>query len=266
MKQFTMNVKIIFCLSLFICVNLSAQIPQGFSFQGVAYNEDSDPLADADISVRIEILDGDAMGTPVYSEVHDVTTSTSGLYALNVGFGTIEMGQFESIKWTEDLKFIMVSIDRDNTQNYTVVGVNQLLSVPYALAAGSAPAAPQIYVRNSPLSTKIIAKNGVSFDGQGSIDYSYQWIDGAPEDVLVEVLGLPSNMAIYTNARGGFSIPTIKNASLIDTIVDGILKPQSFIGLNDVNIEIPVGTYPIELVFRTESQVLGTIRDSLCVF
>ena len=251
----------------FFCIlTMFAQVPQGFSFQGVAFDESGDPLNESEITVRIEIIDEDISGTSIYSELHEIVTSIQGLYSLSVGMGDVESGQFEDINWLENLKFIKVSIDDTGDGVFEVIGTNQFLSVPYALAAGSAPTSQNIFVRLPLFKSKMIAKNGIDYDGQGSIKYIYQWIDGINEDVYIEITGLPDNMALYTNARGGFGLSqVVKNTSHIDTILDGILKPSSFIGLDDKNIEVPPGVYPLNLTFKTESKVFKTITDTLFI-
>lgn len=254
----------IFLLSFHL---ISAQVPQGFSFQGIVFDDAGEPLEDADISVRIEIIDEDINGPSIYSELHDVVTSSQGLYTLSVGMGNTEFGQFSDITWLENSKFIKVSIEDEGNGEYEIIGTNQFLSVPYALAAGSAPVESKIFVKPPFDKSKLIAKNGVNYDGQGSIKYVYQWVDGAPEDVFIEVSGLPDNMAIYTNARGGFGLSqVIKNTSHVDTIVDGIFKPQSFIGLDDKNVMVAPGVYPLDLTFKTKSKVLNTITDTLYIY
>lgn len=252
---------------LFFVTLIFAQVPQGFSFQGVAFDDVGSPLDEVEISVRIEILDGDVNGVQLYAEVHDLTTSAQGLYTLSVGMGDVESGQFANIDWLADSKYIRVSIDYTEDGEYEVVGTNQFLSVPYALAAGSAPIEQLIFVRSPEYKTRLIAKNGSTYDGQGSMKYIYQWINGEPEDVFIEISGLPSNTAIYTNARGGFGLSEIiKNTSNVDTIIDGILKPSSFIGLDDPDVMIPPGVYPLELNYKIDGNILATISDTLYIY
>jgi hypothetical protein len=244
-----------------------AQVPQGFSFQGVAFDDIGDPLSESEISIKIQIIDTDVNGVAVYSELHDITTSSQGLYSLQIGMGNTESGQFSDIEWLADLKFIRVSIDYDASGEYEVVGTNQFLSVPYALAAGSAPVESKIYVTSPESKPQMIIKNGNDYDGQGSIRYQYQWIDGLPEDLFIEFSGLPNNIAIYTNSRGGFGLNSvIKNTTNVDTIIDGVLKPSSFLGINDINLEVPKGIYPIELTFKTETKTFKTLNDTLVVY
>jgi hypothetical protein len=80
-----------------------AQVPQGFSFQGVAFDDIGDPLSESEISIKIQIIDTDVNGVAVYSELHDITTSSQGLYSLQIGMGNTESGQFSDIEWLADL-------------------------------------------------------------------------------------------------------------------------------------------------------------------
>ncbi|NJO87386.1 MAG: hypothetical protein HC821_05290 [Lewinella sp.] len=64
------------CLSL----GLTAQAPSGFKFQAVARNAASQPLANQAIAVRISLLQGSTAGTNVYTERHQLNTSSLGVF------------------------------------------------------------------------------------------------------------------------------------------------------------------------------------------
>lgn len=114
---------------------LSAQVPQGFSYQAVAFNSNGNPVASSTVSVRISILDNSASGTTLYTETHNKTTNVNGLYSLTIGQGTPTLGTFTSINWTVNSKFIKVELDPLGGTSYSTVGISQFLSVPFALVA-----------------------------------------------------------------------------------------------------------------------------------
>lgn len=131
-----MNKFITFLCSIFIATILSAQVPQGMSYQAIANNASGNPVVNGTVSVRITILDNSATGTEVYKETHSKTTNNKGLFNLNIGQGTPVTGTFASINWSTNNKFLKVEIDPAGGTNYTAVGTNQLMSVPYAFVAG----------------------------------------------------------------------------------------------------------------------------------
>ena len=112
-----------------------AQIPQGFTYQAIAFNAAGSPVINGNVSVRISILNNAASGTNLYTETHSKTTNSKGLINLNIGQGTPVSGTFSGINWAVNSKFIKVEIDPAGGTNYTSVGTNQLMSVPYAMTA-----------------------------------------------------------------------------------------------------------------------------------
>jgi len=124
-------------IALFFATTIFAQIPQGFSYQAVALNSNGTAVASAPVNVRLSILDNSAMGTAVYTETHNPTTNSMGLYTLTIGQGVAVTGTFSQINWGQGSKFLKVEIDITNGNNYVLMGTSQLLSVPYAMVAGT---------------------------------------------------------------------------------------------------------------------------------
>ncbi|MEO6190215.1 MAG: hypothetical protein ABIO44_07450 [Saprospiraceae bacterium] len=112
-----------------------AQIPQGFSFQGIANDMQGKPAVEKDIKVEIKLLQGSSNGQLLYAETHTVHTNVNGLYSLSVGLGTPTFKLFSEIAWKNSPIFISVGIDINNGMNFNLAGTTQLLSVPYALYA-----------------------------------------------------------------------------------------------------------------------------------
>ncbi|AZA81354.1 hypothetical protein C1637_01920 [Chryseobacterium lactis] len=112
-----------------------AQVPQGFTYQAIAFNPSGNPVANGNVSVKISILNNSVTGTNLYTETHSKTTNSKGLINLNIGQGTPVSGTFSGINWAINSKFIKVEIDPAGGTNYTSVGTNQLMSVPYAMTA-----------------------------------------------------------------------------------------------------------------------------------
>ncbi|MGO4710847.1 hypothetical protein AB4Y90_17415 [Chryseobacterium sp. 2TAF14] len=119
-------------LGLFLATLLSAQVPQAFSYQTIAFNASGAPIANGNVALKISILENSATGAVLYTETHNKTTNSKGLVNLNIGEGTATTGTFGGINWGTNTKFVKVEMDPAGGSNYTNVGVNQLMSVPYA--------------------------------------------------------------------------------------------------------------------------------------
>ncbi len=126
-------------MSLFATTML-AQAPQKMSYQAVVRNASDALVTNANIGMRISVLQGTANGTAVYVETQNATTSTNGLVTLEIGAGTVVSGTFASINWGANAYFIKTETDPTGGTNYTIVGTSQFLSVPYALFAANSSA------------------------------------------------------------------------------------------------------------------------------
>lgn len=141
--------KLYLLFALFISLIVFSQVPQGFSYQAIAFNASGQPVANGNVSVRISIIDNSATGAVLYTETHSKTTNSKGLINLNIGQGIPDSGNFSGINWAVNPKFIKVEIDPTGGSNYVSVGVNQLMSVPYAMIAGKTAGGDGIWTKNS---------------------------------------------------------------------------------------------------------------------
>ncbi len=126
------NFTLFLLLVLISPANLVAQIPEKISFQAVVRNAEEDPVREQTVSIRISILQGSADGDIVWSETLSVATDAHGVVAFE--FGNEQIGD---IDWENGPWFIRTETDPAGNTNYTVSATSQLLSVPYALYAGS---------------------------------------------------------------------------------------------------------------------------------
>jgi uncharacterized protein (TIGR02145 family) len=112
-----------------------AQAPNAFNYQAVAHASNGDLITNQAVSFRISILQGSVSGTSVYSETHSATTNKYGLVNLQIGNGTTG-DDFTAINWANGPYFVKVEMDATGGTTYAEMGTSQLLSVPFALAAG----------------------------------------------------------------------------------------------------------------------------------
>ena len=125
---------VILLLSLQLCGSISyAQVPQKMSYQAVIRNSSDKLVTNTQIGMKISILQTTATGTALYTETQTTTTNANGLVSIEFGGGA----GFETINWANGPYFLKTETDITGGTNYTITGTSQLLSVPYALAAGS---------------------------------------------------------------------------------------------------------------------------------
>ncbi|SFZ94047.1 hypothetical protein SAMN05428642_103534 [Flaviramulus basaltis] len=127
-----------FFLFLAFSLSIFAQTPEKMSYQAIIRNSDNALVIDSNVSLKILIRQGSPNGTAVYEENHVVSTNTNGLVTLEIGTGNAVQGNFTNIAWDQEMHFIETQVDPTGGSNYNIVGVSQLLSVPYALHAKSA--------------------------------------------------------------------------------------------------------------------------------
>ena len=171
-----------------------AQAPQRFTYQAVVRNE-SNTLVRGTVGVRVSILQGGVDGTVVYQETHTTTTNINGLMTLEIGGGTVVNGDFATIDWATGSYFLKTETDPDGGTNYTIEGTQQLLSVPYALYAGSAAnsfSGDYNDLTNVPPMPQI-PENVSAFNN----DAGYITMDSIPEIPTV-----PTNVSAFTNDAG----------------------------------------------------------------
>ncbi len=114
---------------IFVIVTLCtfAQTPQSFNYQAVLRDASGNILANQNIEIQVDILQGSASGSAILSETHSTTTNNFGLVNLTVG--SISSTDLSNIDWTDGPFFIQISVDG------TIMGTSQLLSVPFAMHA-----------------------------------------------------------------------------------------------------------------------------------
>ena len=124
-----------FLVVVLFSATLCAQSPEKMSYQAVVRNTSEELVTNQTVGMQISILQGSAAGTPVYVETQTPTSNANGLVSIEIGGGA----GFSTINWANDDYFIetKTAVVAPLT-TYTITGVSQLLSVPYALNAKTA--------------------------------------------------------------------------------------------------------------------------------
>ena len=141
--------KLLSILLLFAChIAQSQTVPQGINYQAVALDQSGQPIPgidivgrpidDAEIGVRISIIENLPTGNILYQEEHEVLTDLYGMFNLVIGQGLqVSVDPFSSINWQGD-KFLQVELSIENDGEFVLSAVQQLMSVPYAFLAENA--------------------------------------------------------------------------------------------------------------------------------
>ena len=138
--------KSIFIVAFFFALNANAQAPEKMSYQAVVRNTANNLVTNQAVGMKISILQGSITGTAVYAETQTPTSNTNGLVSFEIGAGNPLSGTFAGIDWANGPYFVKTETDPTGGINYTISGVSQLLSTPYALYAktsGSSIPGPQ---------------------------------------------------------------------------------------------------------------------------
>lgn len=142
---------------------LSAQTPQYINYQAAVRNSSGELISDAAVTILVSILNESATGEVLYSETHSTGTTSHGLINLHIGSGTIEEVDFTAIDWSNDKKFLKVEL-KQGSSAFTVMGTQQLVSVPYALQAENAQAiAGRKVAATAPATGKVLKWNGTAW-------------------------------------------------------------------------------------------------------
>jgi uncharacterized protein (TIGR02145 family) len=107
--------------------------PMGINYQTVIRDGAGNILPDAELTLQMTIRTGAPEGAVVYQETHNATTNAFGLVNLVIGYGVPQTNAFADINWGDGEKYLETAIDMDGGGSYSVLGVTQFLSVPYAL-------------------------------------------------------------------------------------------------------------------------------------
>lgn len=120
-----------------LTVPVSGGVPQAFPYSSQVRDANGELLVNRHISLRISMHVGSADGPVAYMEVDTTTTSPNGIFSVVVGGGSIIQGDFNQIPWTTGQIYQQVELDENGGDRFADMGTAQLLSLPYAIAAGN---------------------------------------------------------------------------------------------------------------------------------
>jgi hypothetical protein len=136
---------------LLLMISSLAQPPGKMSYQAVIRNSSDQLVKNQKVTMRIGILQGSASGTAVYMETQMPKTNANGLVSIVIGDGNVVSGDFSTIAWDKGPFFIKTETDPNGGSNYSIIGVSQLLSVPYAFHATTAESLTNPVLESDPV-------------------------------------------------------------------------------------------------------------------
>jgi len=136
------------------------------------------------------------------------------LVSLEIGSGTVVSGTFAGINWAIGPYFIKTETDPAGGTNYSIIGTNQLMSVPYALFSASGtpgpagptgPTGPQGPIGPSG-PQGIAGTNGTGTFPPGTVAGEMNYWNGTAWVTVAPGLSLPGNEALTLSLCNG--VPT----------------------------------------------------------
>ena len=141
--------KTIFLLLLAALAFVATAQPQKIHYQGVAVGANGKPIKNSTVGLRLSVLDSLPTGTSLYTETQTASTDASGHFSVYLGGGTATAGTFANLPWANgNDKFLKVEMDAQGGTNFQPIGTTQLVSVPYAMSAGSLREGALLYANN----------------------------------------------------------------------------------------------------------------------
>lgn len=147
------------CISTYI---IQAQKPNNLSYQAVLRNVNNTLMINIKVGMRISIIKGSEFGPSVYVETQNPKTNMNGLISLQIGAGDFIYGNYRTIDWSEGPYFLKTEIDPFGGTDYTIISVQQILSVPFSMYADHAKFADTIIGdidENDPIFSKSVAQS-----------------------------------------------------------------------------------------------------------
>ena len=118
---------------------VKSQSGEGINFQGIARNSNGALISNANIMIRLSIVDSSNNGNIIYQEIKSVSTNALGVFSLVIGSDEpnkiITIKGFDAINWSNTNMYIKVEIDQTNALFFQIVGFQKLNFIPYAYYA-----------------------------------------------------------------------------------------------------------------------------------
>lgn len=212
---------IILCAALFITAGTFAQSPEKMSYQAVVRDGSNSLITSSSVGMQISILQGSTSGAAVYVETQTPTTNANGLVSIEIGSGTLVSGDFTIIDWANGPYFIKTETDPTGGTSYSITGISQLLSVPYALHSKTAESITGAITEVDPVFIAWDKSTGISITESQISDlqpYLLTEVDGSVTNEIELPTGGNSGQVLSTNGSGVYAWTD----QTVDTQVDSM--------------------------------------------
>ena len=255
---------ILFFLFMLLVVNSFSQSPMNFSYQAIIRDANNNLLKNQSVGMQISILQGSSTGSAVYVETQTVTSNSNGLITAEIGNGTAVSGTFSSVDWSAGPYFLKIETDPSGGTNYTISGVSQLLSVPYALYAKKA--------ENGFSGNYNDLTNKPSGNNIGDIQYwnGSSWVL-LPAGNSGQVLSIsPGNVPVWRNDTTNFHSTSLAPTALIGSVSNLLMNSATLNGTVNANGYLTTTIFEYgttksygNQITATESPVVGNSDSSV---
>ena len=121
--------KIIYLILFASVLSVQAQVPGQIAYQALVRNAIGQPLPNQSVGIRFSIYEDGISNPFVWQEVHTIASNSLGMVNVNLGSVNSLLG----LDWGSGTKFLKVEMDITGGVNYTDIGTQELMSVPYAM-------------------------------------------------------------------------------------------------------------------------------------
>ena len=112
-----------------------SQAPSSFNYQTLVRDGEGNTLSNLTVNFKMSIVKTSPEGEIIYAEIHQQITNNFGLASLKIGTGNPISGSFDLIDWPDGIYYLKTEITTNDRKNYELLGITQLVSVPYSLYA-----------------------------------------------------------------------------------------------------------------------------------
>ena len=192
--------------------------PQKMTYQAVVRNSNNELVANSTVGIRVTIVEDVPNGPIIYRETHVAQTNANGLVSIVIGTGvhpyTVNLSD---VQWARHDHYFQVEIDPQGGTNYTVVGTQQLVSVPYSFHSGSAVVAGKsdtaAYAVNANIANTANTATMASMANTANMatyaDTAYFLVNAQNSDTAK--FAYNSDTAVYANTAYSSNISTTAN-------------------------------------------------------
>lgn len=174
----------IICICFLLTGNyFFAQAPFGFTYQAIMRNPQNELLQNHPVTLKVTLLQVTDQESVVYEEIHHATTNVNGLVSLIIGTGIVLSGNLEQVDWSNGRFYLKTETDPTGGNNYSITGITQLLSVPFALHTKTADALVHPKLETDPLFSGSPAFN-IGLEDMEKWTKAFNWGDHQLEGYL----------------------------------------------------------------------------------